>query len=131
MANTFEKITVHAAGTTFQNRQGKLWNLRKHEKGAWIELRREKHNEYDDNAIAIIAHTKTTRPAKIGYIPANVAASLAKRMDSGLMVKVFKPTSGKFVTGNKTLGCVLTIVYQLAPNEVPMAMSAMAIEEQN
>ena len=57
---TFGKITFNVAGVTFEKRQGKLWNLRKAEndptKKIFLSLRREKNNERDKNAIAVIAH---------------------------------------------------------------------------
>lgn len=123
---TFGKIEIAVAGVTFENRQGKLWNLRKAEnagQNVYCSLRREPKNERDTNAIAVIAHTENSN-FKIGYVPANVACWLAKRMDNGLVVRAYATDKGaKFVHGNKgqNLGVALKVVYELGANEVAKA----------
>ena len=123
----FGKITFNVAGVTFEKRQGKLWNLRKAEndptKKVFLSLRREKTNERDKNAIAVIAHTGSGKQPifKIGYVPANIAGWLAPRMDNGLMVRTYaKSTNAKFVHGGsgRNLGVTLKVVYELLPSEV-------------
>lgn len=127
---TFAKVNVNVAGTTFDNRQGKLWNLRKAEnagKKCYCTLRREPKNERDVNAIAVIAHVETedkNTAFKIGYVPANVACWLAKRMDAGLIVRAYAENKdAKFVHGNKgqNLGATIKIVYEIAPTEAAVA----------
>lgn len=123
----FGKVTFNVAGVTFEKRQGKLWNLRKAEsdpnRKIFLSLRREKNNERDKNAIAVIAHVSGGKhPAfKIGYVPANVAGWLAPRMDNGLMVRAYaKSKDAKFVHGGngRNLGVTLKVVYELMPSEV-------------
>ena len=123
----FGKITFNVAGVTFEKRQGKLWNLRKAEndptKKIFLSLRREKNNERDKNAIAVIAHISEGKQPifKIGYVPANVAGWLAPRMDNGLIVRAYSKTKdAKFVHGGNghNLGVTLKVVYELLPSEV-------------
>lgn len=120
----FGKTVINVTGTTFNGRQGVLWNLRKHDKDAYITLRRERKNEKDPNAIAVIAHTKDTKPGKIGYVPANIAAWLAKYMDEGMIVRAYRAEKdAEFVIGNGrknkgNLGCKLRIVYELRPTDI-------------
>lgn len=130
MAKTVcNKIEFNIAGTTFEGRQGKLWNLRKHDKGAYVMLRREKNNKYDPNAIAVIAVTGKTH-SKIGYVPKDKALWLAPKMDAGLLVRAYRPASGKFVTGGsgkcKTLGCTISVVFDITQVKVP----ALALAEE-
>lgn len=125
----FNKIVFNVAGVTFENRQGKLWNLRKAEldknrkQKVWLSLRREKTNMRDSNAIAVIAHVPGAKqPAfKIGYVPANIASWLAPRMDAGLMVRVYAKQNGApFVHGGHgaNLGVTIKVVYQLMDSEL-------------
>lgn len=130
----FGKITFNVAGVTFEKRQGKLWNLRKAEydptKKVFLSLRREKTNERDKNAIAVIAHISDGKQPifKVGYVPANIAGWLAPRMDNGLIVRAYaKSTGAKFVHGGNghNLGVTLKVVYELLPSEVAtVAVSA-------
>tara|TARA_R100000656_G_scaffold64084_1_gene49150 strand:- start:477 stop:812 length:336 start_codon:yes stop_codon:yes gene_type:complete len=78
------------AGTGFEGRD---ITIKKHcREGMVVVLRREPHNEYDNNAIAV--YLKTPRfgglfgnsLAQIGHIKASTAKSLAKAMDSGTTV---------------------------------------------
>lgn len=122
----FGKVIVNVAGTTFEGRQGKLWNLRKAEnagKTCYLTLRREENNERDANAIAVIAHVEDENKKtafKVGYVPANVAGWLAKRMDAGMIVRAYRAEKdAKFVHGNKgvNLGIAMKIVYEVAAKE--------------
>ena len=81
-----ERTTI-VAGTGFEGR-GAI--IRRHCKdGASILLKREFKNKHDTNAIAVYLQTSRLFGLlghsfkKIGYIKANTAASLAKKMDSG------------------------------------------------
>ena len=128
MANrVFGKIRIKAVGTSFDNRQGKLWNVRRYlgaHPGAPITvmLRREPKNEHDPNAIAVLVKTDKTI-AKIGYVPADKALWLAKRMDAGLTVRAYHGV----VTGGerkaKHVGFEFTICH-----EIPQA--AIAVEQE-
>lgn len=115
MKNAFGKLTVKAAGVTFDNRPGKLWNIRKYMcTGAPITtmLRREPGNERDPHAIAVLVKTDTT-VAKIGYVPANIAFWLSQKMDNGLSVRAYHG----YVTGGagkaKNLGFTFEIVHEI------------------
>ena len=127
MNKTFGKINVKTAGTTFDGRQGKLWNVRKHINAGekiTVMLRREPKNERDTNAIAVLVKTGET-VAKVGYVPADKAFWLAKKMDNGMIVRATKG----IVTGGsgkaKTLGFSFSICY-----EIPAAVAVEPEAEQ-
>lgn len=132
---TFAKpITIKAVGVTFEERQGKLWNIVKTLKSnpeAKITtiLRREPNNIHDPNAIAILAQITNGATAKIGYVPANKAIWMARNMDAGLIVRANKGEI-TYKPGAKTLGFKCNICYELAPKTtVPVqtvAVPAMA-----
>lgn len=127
MANAFGKVIVKVAGTTFDNRQGKLWNVFKAEKAGkkvQMYLRREPKNERDEHAIAVIARIEDGAFAKIGYIPADKARWMSTYMDNGLTVRAYAPEKGaKFVHGNKNvnLGVTLKVVYEIPAKAVAVA----------
>lgn len=93
---TIEAVPV--AGISFDGRQKvahALASAVRDNRRAWVELRRERNNTHDANAIAVIAHT-TKMHARVGYVPAKVAATLAPAMDAGTVVR---PASFAFVGG--------------------------------
>lgn len=123
MKKTFGKINIKAVGTTFDRRQGKLWNVRKFmAKGEPITvmLRREPKNEKDPNAIAVLVKTGKT-VAKIGYVPADKALWLSKKMDNGLVVRAF----GGAVIGGSGKAANLGFTFKIV-HEIPVA--ALAVE---
>ncbi|WP_461521829.1 HIRAN domain-containing protein [Porticoccus sp.] len=78
------------AGTGFEGRD---LTIKRHcREGMEVVLRREPHNKFDNNAVAV--YLKIPRfggllgnsLVQIGHIKANTAKSLAKAMDSGAMV---------------------------------------------
>ena len=112
----FGRITIHTAGTTFENRQGKLWNIRKNNAQgipSTTMLRREPNNKYDPNAIAVLVESNGT-VAKVGYVPANNAVWLAKLMDEGRIVRAYH---GSIIGGTaykQTMGWLVDIAYAIA-----------------
>lgn len=132
MANNkiFGKVTCNVAGTTFEGRQGKLWNLRKAQnegKKCYLMLRRDPKNSHDPNAIEVLAHIEgdVKHPTfLVGYVPAKVSCWLAPRMDKNLVVRAYaKQKNAPFVHGSKdvNLGVAMKIVYELEANEVAVA----------
>lgn len=120
----FGKANMNVVGVTYNDRQGKLLHLRNHEKNAYLTLRREKNNEYDENAIQVIAHIKDDKERKpfcIGYIPREKSIYLAKIIDDNKIVRVSRQkTDGikqPFVIGSGkngyNLGCQITVVFEL------------------
>ena len=91
---TTAKTTV--AGVTFENRQGKLHNMRRARAHKYLTLRRDANNGHDANAIAVIGHIYGGAHAQIGYLPAKLAEKLAPKMDAGekVSVKGFKIHGG-------------------------------------
>lgn len=115
MDRTFGKTYIKAVGVTFQDRQGKLWNVRKQmNRGEklTVMLRREPSNPYDPHAIAVLAQCGDST-AKVGYVPADKALWLSERMDAGLSVRAYK---GELIGGDgraKTIGLRFEVVYEL------------------
>lgn len=89
------------AGESFGNRQKRIKKLKV---GNIIVLKREKHNEYDKNAIVLYS-----KFGNIGYIPSDKNAKLSKYMDSGgkPWAWVRKITGG--TKGKPDRGVVITI----------------------
>lgn len=76
----FEKI-VKVAGVTYGNRQYYISTIKSNEK---LELKREKYNEYDSNAVAVY----DLRGHHLGYIPKSEAGEIARRLDKGEIMNV-------------------------------------------
>lgn len=82
------------AGISFDGRQNIAYALsaasRKKDCRTWVELRRERGNERDANAVAVVAHiTGTTNlHARVGYLPADIAKSVAAAMDAGARARI-------------------------------------------
>lgn len=115
----FGKANMNIAGTTFNGRQGKIWALRK-AKSAFLTVRRDPNNEFDKNAVKVLAHITTVNNAKsvfeIGYIPKEKAEWVAKAMDDGKIVRISKY---EVVGGGKaSLGVKITIAHELFETEV-------------
>ena len=91
-------IETKVAGVTFENRQQALENLKKYNtEHINIILAREKENEHDNNAIAVIVSVKDKGAYKMGYIPRTLSKMVAPLMDYGKNVKaVFKEIRGKY-----------------------------------
>ena len=71
-----------------------------------IELKREPNNPQDPNAVSII-HEETGKP--VGYIPREVARTLAIIMDAGYYVNgCIKHTTGGY-SGKPTKGVVVEV----------------------
>lgn len=100
-------MDIRVKGTTFENRQGFLAYLNKQTNlSGW--LRREPNNKFDPNAIAVIAYAKDAgKVIKVGYIPKELAETIAPKMDDGkkIWVKKFAVTGGS----GMNYGAVVTI----------------------
>ena len=122
MKKIFGKAKMNVTGTTFENRQGKLQNLRKAE-SAFLTVRRDKKNENDENAVKVLAHTVSKNGKRsvfcIGYIPADKAVWVGPALDAGKIVRI---TNFKVVGGGKaTLGCQITLAHELYEVEEAIA----------
>lgn len=104
-------LTIKVTGTMHDNRQGKLWNLRKNEKNAFVKLTRDKKNPHDPNAIKVIACVKGQRPFQIGFVPAVQAKEIAPVLDNGttkVYVKGFATKVYK-AENKKCVGCDIDV----------------------
>lgn len=112
----FRKVNVNVAGVTFKNRQGVLWNLKKHDENSTLILHREKNNAADPNAIKVVAVCEGTKAAVIGYVPRKISFWLAKKMDEGKIVRCYHQkkngASLPFVQMGPHLGCHMSVVYE-------------------
>lgn len=105
-------IRTKVAGVTFNKRQNYLNYIKKQNiKDIKITLRREPNNIHDNNAIRVCARNiKTNKYADCGYIPAELAKTLAPLMDSGIFVSA----RDYEITGvsQRTLGMNVTLSHR-------------------
>lgn len=81
-------IRTKAAGVTFGKRQALLDRLTRYSsEDITIELQRESGNQYDRNAVQIVAAVKGKGSAVMGYIGRELAAVIAPLLDKGKAVK--------------------------------------------
>lgn len=85
MTKNTRSVRFHAAGVTFNRRQDFLCGLQAARK-ARLSLVREPRNAHDANAIKILANTG--HRFMIGYVPREVARTLAPIMDGGTFVRI-------------------------------------------
>jgi hypothetical protein len=82
-----ENMRISAAGVTFENRQRILLSLWDENQRRGLPLtgtlHREPDNKYDRNAIQI-----RIEGMPIGYVPKQIAARLAPKMDAGIRIEV-------------------------------------------
>lgn len=71
------RFNTKVVGVSYENRQDVLAGL---EAGVELALRRDAHNEYDANAIAVTLLDGT----QLGYLNKHLAKQLAPAMDSGI-----------------------------------------------
>jgi hypothetical protein len=92
-------------GTTFNGRQALLKRLLQYDsKSIILFFEREPENEYDSNAIKIIAQVKSKGTAVIGYVSRIIAKQIAPLIDLGYIpIVIFEGVTGVSGTGN--LGC--------------------------
>lgn len=105
------KIISKVSGVTFGNRQTALEHLTKYSpESITIELAREPHNQYDRNAVAVVAKVNG-KGYKMGYMPRYLAFMLAPLMDMGKAVKAaYIGVTGGFRQGyNYGLNMQITI----------------------
>ena len=101
------------AGISFDGRQKLAHAFEAHAVNGhycWVELRRDAHNPYDANAIAVMAHVVGRAPlhAHLGFVPKDIAARLAPIVDAGGRLRT---TGFAFVGGyrGKNIGMRLDV----------------------
>lgn len=118
MANT-NTFKVKVTGTSYENRQSKIWYLRKNAANAYVTLNRNPQNPADPNAIAVIAHVKGQRAFRIGYIPANVAAVIAPVIDQNTARPWIEGFETIVTTRNGKKWIMCNIIMRLIPAPAP------------
>ena len=91
-------VETKVSGVTAGNRQTALEHLTKYDSDLInIGLERDRANEYDVNAIAVVAAVQGKGSYTVGYLPRLLAASIAALMDAGNAIRAtFKEVRGKY-----------------------------------
>jgi hypothetical protein len=107
---TADIITTKVAGVTYEGRQALLERLTAYTADEIdITLQRESGNEYDRNAVAVIAGVRGRGSAVIGYLPRQVAAFVAVLIDRGqAVIGKFVEVRGKYQAWH-SYGCEIQL----------------------
>jgi hypothetical protein len=97
------------AGVTFENRQKAIQHLTRYpQANIEISLERDKGNQYDSNAVAVVASVVNRGSYIIGFLPKNLAALLAPVLDRGESVEsTLKEIAGGY-SANAKYGLVIS-----------------------
>lgn len=102
--------TTKVAGISFDHRQNYAGYVSKNRANTYLFVSREASNAFDTNAVRVMAHVRGGKTVQLGYLPKDVAAEVAPRIDAGgrCWVESFTINRG----GPKgTYGIRLTISY--------------------
>lgn len=91
-----ESMTSKVSGVTYENRQELLRFISNQDKGSLtVYLKRDRANEYDKYAVAVVVEIKGIGYAHIGYLAKGLAQSFYKVIDGGISLKAdIKVTGG-------------------------------------
>ena len=92
------QVITKAAGVTYGKRQKALEHLARYApEQISIRLERERDNEFDRNAVAVIATVQGKGSYCMGYLPRALAAFVAPLMDAGKAVQgLFRRVRGLY-----------------------------------
>lgn len=105
------QMVIRVSGTSFENRQERLQFLSQFKpEDLTVSLEREADNRFDKNAVKVRVHIPAIRKyTVIGYVPAQIAAELAKVIDIGCEVKAtLKGIIGGY-SYKENYGCLVNI----------------------
>lgn len=105
---TTQYITCRVSGVSFEGRQALIATLQGNEP---CRLEPEPTNPYDPNAIKVVVVT-AIGPRHVGYVPRELAAQLAPRLEEEAYMVTFNRVTGGFKTWDgmtANLGMVLII----------------------
>jgi hypothetical protein len=104
-------VATKVAGVTFGNRQTAIAHLTQYApESITIRLQREQGNQYDRNAVAVIAAVEGKGSYHMGYLPKALAAFIAPLMDAGKAVQgIFKEVRGGYEP-YMNLGLVVEVI---------------------
>ena len=91
-------VNTKVAGVTFGNRQKAIEHIAQYRASdVHISLQRERDNQYDRNAVAVVATVNGKGSYTMGYLPKALAAFIAPLMDAGKAVQaLFEGVTGMF-----------------------------------
>ena len=92
------QVESKVAGISLPNRQKAAERLSLYApENIRISLRREPENEYDRNAISVLASVSGSKAYRLGYLPKALSALVAPLMDAGKAVEsAFKEVRGRY-----------------------------------
>ena len=104
-------IKIRAVGTTSENIQERLKFMKQFPvETMQAELVRDPENQFDKNAIQIVVHLRSiNRKTVIGYVPRELASSLAAVLDAGLQIRAELLQIMGGYSYKESYGCLLSI----------------------
>ena len=108
MSANYMTTECNLAGCSFDSRQAYLAWLRMNDQTP-MYFEREATNPFDTNAVKAVAEGPHG-PLHIGYLPKDIAASIAPLMDAGrkIIIVQYKVIGG---TEGKSFGCIVRFCY--------------------
>lgn len=102
---------TNVAGVTFEGRQGILERCTK---DMPCRLEAEPTNKYDPNAIKVMVATGPGTVEQVGYVPKNLAAVIAPRLQGeSVMVEILEITGGFEQYGGRRASYGMNIAIEL------------------
>lgn len=104
-----EGMKVRVSGVTFSNRQELLRFIsNRKQEDLTVYLRRDKANEFDRYAVAVVVGIKNIGYCHIGYLPRGLSESLSDVIDNGISLTANMQIIGGYAT-RETFGALLSI----------------------
>ncbi len=83
-----ESMTCKVSGTSYGNRQELLKYIASQNKdNLTVHLKRDRANEYDRHAVAVVIEIKNVGYAHIGYLPKGLTMSFSEVIEKGIPLK--------------------------------------------
>ena len=104
-------MRIRATGVTAGNIQERLGFMKQFPINTMqAELVRDPENQFDKNAIQIVVHLRSiNRKTVIGYVPRELASSLAAVLDAGLQIRAELLQIMGGYSYKESYGCLLSI----------------------
>jgi len=104
------QLISKVSGVTFGTRQKALKKLEKYDTGVVnVALERDEANTYDVNAIKVMVHVGSGDMYHLGFLPKDLAATLAPLLDKGIeLTTIFRGVTGGY-EGRETYGALICV----------------------